>query len=1198
MQATSAPRLGDVVRTKFAFKGFIQLDQALRDKKYRDDCRQAFICTETENEVFRLVVKAARGHLDQGRRNLLLVSPYGTGKTLDLVMTHDIFSTPANRAAVRGFDPTVRTDLLALTSEKPYLVVPVVGKDSARPLSQAILEAFCDAVENHYFLSKARATGGRFLVPVEFEQAARRLDEIDGGSRSYLRDAFTTALGIHQTRETRHTLTSLRASLQQFDPGALDAWRWAVEQATGERPARFSATPKEVFDSALPILCQHGFAGIALLIDELSQYLLLFPEYQTEAVRTLDPIVHWIQSTETCFSVVATQLFPERLPDSAEDSYQAWGSLRGRFHPYYMARRRYDKLVAGALERVEPAPTNPDIHPQMSDLRELHVTCFGGLGEDRDAVQRSVAAYYPFSPTVISAIGPIADTLGQFARSIFQYLAQTVEGGFKDLIGSRLVYGGGAGQRLELVTLDDVFAFFARDWPKLEGANPRIAEAWRSGEAAVREHPLELRALNLLALLAFLEGRAVLPTPDVRGIGQMLNVPGDSALEAALKYLTDAEIVVYDERDGYRLGIGGGPRASDVQREMQRRITEDQASVTGSDARKYLTEYDMQVRGLAGRREVPVFPIKTSYERLHKQVKRKFTREFLSARDLVQRSDGLRQDDSLEGQLFVGVLTDADDPDGALHAKAARAASRLAQRGAIVALPTQATNAFAGPIRHLRAALATAEDAKFASPAAQEERDKARFELLSTFSNHFAASRLLWYLPSDASASVKLDDIEDAIKLTLGALAREFPDNIGAPDVVGRTKANDLIGLLLGGGSTVELAGKWGQVLTDALAPLGVVTITTATLHDPKRTVTVQDPGAAQSGAGLWAILSECLQAGEIVDSKKLTSALERLGRPPCWCPDDLIHYLLAAFLGKHKGQVRPLGNTSFRIPAVEDLRRLVAQPGQHVVRIPQRVILSDDQGLFVRALGEALAATLPQGALHFSTSAYDLVAPEAMLASLRTDLEEWYRRSGAYAFDLIRTHELNSGDSPLAFLNAIAQAFSGGSDQALEARFYTCTLPESLGVPIGQAPLTVEQMVASLTRLAKADVVVARAARLFGNDGQVEVAWTAFKAACLDPDLQAALSRAVEDCEARLRADASPRPGAPPNGPGAARTTREGDAGTNRTTVMTAADVRLFATFLAGVIDEIENGQRTVTSLGELVEAFYEAHLAESDLA
>jgi hypothetical protein len=162
----------EVVEAESEFTGFVELNRAL-DADYRRLCRKAFLPTETEQDVFRQIVRAAKGHLNQGRRNLLLASPFGTGKTLDLVMIYDIFSSKGNTAAVQGFESGLRNDLLGLTGAGSYLVVPVVGTESPQPLSQAILNSFQRAIKNNPILKNNANSSHPLLIPVAYQQAAQ-----------------------------------------------------------------------------------------------------------------------------------------------------------------------------------------------------------------------------------------------------------------------------------------------------------------------------------------------------------------------------------------------------------------------------------------------------------------------------------------------------------------------------------------------------------------------------------------------------------------------------------------------------------------------------------------------------------------------------------------------------------------------------------------------------------------------------------------------------------------------------------------------------------------------------------------------------------------------------------------------------------------------------------------------------------------
>lgn len=1191
---SSSYRLSEVVQTRYEFSGFVQLGKAF-DPEYRRTCRAAFLPTETENKVFRAIARAAHGNLDQGRRNLLLVSPFGTGKSLALMMVYDIFSSKGNTAAVQGFDDAVRSELLGLTGQGPYLVVPVVGTESSMPLSQAILGAFRRAVEAHPFLKNARQDGP-FLLQVEYEQAALWLRQVGGGELGHLRVPLEKFLRGHSAS---HTLSSLEKALTDNDPIALEVWRAAFQAVTGHPPSGFGvATPRDVFDRALPELQAQGIVGIALLIDELSQYLRLYPEYEAEAIRTLDPLIHWIQEHEPCFSLVATQAVPERLEGGATDAdYQAWASLRGRFHVLHMDRQRYDALVAKALERVPNPPTDPDKHPQMEELCQVHTTCFAGYGEDRATVQRTVASYYPFHPTVIAAIGAIADTLGQFERSIFQYLDRRTDDGFKDFIDRRPIYIGPGEERLELVTLDEIFRFFAKDWSKLEGVNPSLVEASRRAESAVQGNSLASRVLHLMALLGFIERRASLPTPNLQGIATMLNVPASEELACIVERFLEQGHFTYDETLGYRLVTAGGPRPIEISNAIQRAISQDVQPVTGSTVLGYLKDYGNLTAALK-KKTAPPFPIQSTYEVTVKNVRKSFSREFGTARQLVEWASTLRPGDTHAGRLLVGVITMADNVDGKQYQEAVKAAKKLAQAGAIVALTRQPVDAFTKPVKTYRAAKSVSEDPRLGtSDVARQALEDAQHQLLQSLAAQYEADKLDWYTPANSTMAVRFADASAAVKAAAEKLMESFPDGIALPDLVGGSSLEKVIRPLLDGGGPIELLGKPRDVFLSALQPLGVVSVGPKT-RDPKRTITLTEPDPNRSelaaSAKLWDVIAKALPVGEVVGGEALHDTLQVLERPPYWSPENLVVYLLAAYMGKYGALIKRPYEGSFHSPSVEDVKALARGRSDLEVTIPQRTALSPDQRLFVESLAQAVAATLPPGAAAYVARSLDPNVPETALAKVGEDLARWYRDYGAYAKDLFVRHKLGPKE-PEDFVKAVAEASAGGPDRLKAVRLYTHTLPDTLRVAGNQAPLVVEQTIQGLTELARVSSDIEDAARLRDSDSPVAAAWEKFAADCLNRELRQALLKAAKEALRDAREKAGPQPSGtsivvqptPRRRPTPTDDGRPGQSGEATAGPLTADELRSFAEFVLALARQVKSGQRVVASLDDLVEAY-----------
>lgn len=1222
MMDNNAPRLQDVVKTRYSFTGFVQLNRAL-EPDYRRACRKAFLPTETENQVFRQIVRAARGNLDQGRRNLMVVSPFGTGKTLLLVMAHDIFNSKGNKEAISGFDQAVQNDLAALTSQGPYLVVPVVGTESPMPLSQAILGAFRQAVQFHPFLKEAQAEG-TFLVEIEYEQAVSWLRKISDGQLGHLRSPLEKFLQDHPTL---YTLSSLERALEDCDPTALETWRESFQNITGQPASALGlATPRDVFDRALPLLQKQGIVGISLLIDEFSQYLRLYPQYEADAFRTLDPLIHWINDSDKCFSIVATQFIPEQ-PQQAD--YQTWASIRGRFHIYHMDRQRYDQLIAQALERAPNSPFDPDKHPQMDELCQSHIACFAARGDDRIAAQRAVARYYPFHPTVISAISTIADTLGQYERSIFQYLDRTTEEGFKDFIANHPAYFGQSNERLTLVTLDEIFRFFARDWSKLEGVNDSLAQAWRSAATAIGNDELSQRILNLLTLLAFIDGRAVLPTPDIQGIAQMLNLPVDQHLQDVLNNLTESEYFIYDGAQGYRLLTGSGPKRSEVNNAIQRKLASDVGAVSSTDVHGYLKKYQELSSSLSTNRTLaPRFPIELGYDTVVKKIKKPFTTEFVTWGELVRYGSG----DSLAGKLLVGVVTIADNAGQNPYSDAVKAAKRLAEAGAIVALPRHPIDAFTKPVKEYRAAKAVADDPRLgSSESAKLKLEEALFRLLTVVSNQYEISKLVWYTPNDPTTGVSFNDAPAAIDVSAQKLTEKFPSCIAKPDLIGGDSLSAVIEVLLGGGGLIELRGKPGLVYSDALEPLGIVAIGSRLRNNPQQEVKLAQPDPHKpeqaASAEIWGRIVKALPRGPVVTGEALHNALQELRRPPYWCPENLIVYLLAAYLGKFGGEVRDPRDASFHKPSVDDIKALGRGRSTLEVRIPLSHALNSDQTHFIESLAKAVRESLPAGAAAYAAGTLDSKAPESALAKVGEDLGRWYREYGAWADELISTYQLSVADADKsAFLREVATACQSGQNHLQIATLYANRLPGALQASPHQAPLAVEQAIEALTGLANLRAQIKLANQLRASDESLQAIWDKFINDCLNRGCQEELLRAITEAEAHrtstlpklhsesLSGQAEPtsvvthteteqetltslasegsitstNPGTPtsPAKPPLYPTSDFPTAGTLMRP-LSAEEIESFASFVFAIVSQVRSGEQSFKSLEEIVRAY-----------
>jgi hypothetical protein len=1105
--------LDKVVGTEAEFTGFVELNKAF-DIEYRRACRKAFLPTATEHDVFQQVVRAAKGHLNQGRRNLLLASPFGTGKTLDLVMIYDIFSSKGNHGAVQGFESWLKNDLLGLTSAGPYLVVPIVGTENPQPLSQAILNSFQRAIKHNSILTNNADPNHPFLVPVAYQQAAQWLRDVHRGPIGHLAAPLDAFL---QNHNSHHTRTSLEKALEDSDLDALEIWRAAYQTVVGTPPPDFgNATPKEVFDSALKVLKNRGFIGIVLLMDELSQYLRLNPQHEAEAIRTLDPLIHWIQGTGSCFSVIATQVVPEYPQGEHEADYQAWSSLLGRFDVYHMKRRQYERIIARVLKRQPNAPVNPDVHSQMQELYDSYHYCFSGSGEDRATIQRMVQSCYPLHPTVLAAISSIADTLGQYERSVFQYLDRKTHDGFNDFIHTHPVYLGENNERLELVTLDEIFRYFAKNnWSRLAALNDGLVRAFQNAEAIAQGDILAKRVLDLLSLLALLEKRASLPSPTVKGIAEMLNVPVDQHLEDILQRFYQEGHFVYDTVNGYRLELGGGPRPIEVENAIRWHMKQ-YGEIRGQDIVGYIKDYEELATG----KIASPFPIQASYEVQVKNVKRKFQSKFVTGQELIGKADKLVPNETLEGNIFVATITVADTFGNKLFREAIRAAEKLAGAGAIVALVRQPTSNLDKPIQYFRAAVTVADDSRLGtSETAKAKYEDARSQLLTALNKEYELDRLDWYTPLKPNSAVRLKDVIIGITDAAEKLSERFPGSIARPDIVGeRLKSPDdvLQVLLKGGGKLSDLRSKSIQVYNDVLVPLGVASISTRTQGELGQTLNLIVPDRTKpefaESLEIWDTLGKALPLGKEVTGATVYDALRSLLYPPYWCPENLVVFMLAAYMGRYKVQVREAHEERFRLPRPEEIKMLV-KPRAHLdVRIPQPIVLAPDQWKLLSSIASATTSILPAGATTYHSGLLDPNEPEKALIAVRDDLMLWYREFGAFVSEFTTKYGLTS-DQGQAFLTAIKEISEPKNQSSPD--FYICILPGALHETALRTPLLVESFIEQVSELKETSEEIKPAAHLKDRNETICKAWNEFARDFLNRDLLSNLLKTVRDFQA-----------------------------------------------------------------------------------
>ena len=182
MTVVTGQQVGELVEVRGEFLPFIDMRQ-VENASYRRTCRDSYVYTDEDFRFFQLLYRGIAGLLPQKKRNLILLGPFGVGKSLNLMVTYDLFTSKHNGEVLRNFsNPNLRAQLASLTEEAPFLVVVLMGTKVEGSLQDALVEAL--------FASDPPDVE----LPSDFNRAAQYLDWLSIPDQHDLKRRFEEAL--------------------------------------------------------------------------------------------------------------------------------------------------------------------------------------------------------------------------------------------------------------------------------------------------------------------------------------------------------------------------------------------------------------------------------------------------------------------------------------------------------------------------------------------------------------------------------------------------------------------------------------------------------------------------------------------------------------------------------------------------------------------------------------------------------------------------------------------------------------------------------------------------------------------------------------------------------------------------------------------------------------------------------------------
>ena len=1004
--------VGELVQVRGEFLPFIDLRQ-VGNASYRRNCRDSYVYTDEDFRFFEHLYRGIAGLLPQKKRNLILLGPFGVGKSLNLMVTYDLFTSRHNREVLKNFsDPNLKAQLASLTQEAPFLVVVLMGTKVQGSLQDALVQALLQAMPAGVELAS------------DFNGAAKYLDWLSSPEQHDLKDRFERELQLLNTVPDVVALRKGITSRRDF----LELFRGVYESAIGTPYARLGATnPSAIYAEAVKELVGKGkpYSGLLVLFDEFGQWVDILA--RGEDYPTLTEFAEWAHSCENAFMVVATQTIPQTF--NTEDDYARFHTFLGRCGTFELRREHYEDLIAGTLQERGRRKDTIKTHPSWARLAEIQRAYRPAYGADAQKAVKAVWDYYPFHPGVIAALRPLADTLGQYERTIFKFVDPTEERGLGAFLSEPTILEDGS---LNLLTLDRLFPYFRSEIER------EFADTYNRYEDAAHENrndSLSMRVLHLLVLLHVLGSRA--PCTSTAGnLADLLAESDSNDVAEALNRLED-QGHVFIENGAYRLTEAGAITRRQVEARLSQAVRHTK-SLSAQDLLTELRNYRAHAAQIGEPSRLPGLPISRHVEaqafRSKYSVRRQFTVEPISWRDVSSRANDLAKGSRAADptSVYVVIVTEEENKQGTALHEARRAASSMASAGMCVGVPmTPFQNG--GLVRAVQAVRILEGERPYSGTRALDNEAKRRLQdLLIALDGFASVTNLEWYSPlgTPTAPPSSIQDLIDRLALHYG---QKFPPGIESADAVGMTTINrDVIQKLsrpVSFGIGVKRK-KAEQIVVQALVPLGLVEIGIQKPTDVEVLAKIArpEPSDMSESAEIYGVLEQAFHPGRH-GSERIGRTVQQLLQPPYWLPRDLFAYYLATFLTNSEANLKE--HDSPQPQTQEVLKRLIDRKGRgFVVLVPKLRTLNDPERIYLHSVADCIAGGIKArkygGSLRMERR--DGVLHGREWEQIKADLRSWWHETGAGA--RARCEERPAVLDPFArqLLNVIDQGHKAGA--------------------------------------------------------------------------------------------------------------------------------------------------------------------------
>lgn len=962
MMDISQGKFSDVVRVK-QFAPVIELAW-VEDPELSEQLTTDYIVNEELAELFADVLgsqfpgyEAVLSSIYK-RRSHLITAQYGSGKTYFLLMLAGMLRAVDSEerfaqvlSKFSGFTDVLR--VLNQLKGRKHLVVHFSAKGQGHfPFKELLIKRLLEA---------AQEVREDIVLESEYTRAAEHLAEIVEKPAGKL---FAAELDKQQEM----TLAQLQEGLLDLRPNSLQAYRNVYEAVVGAEPSRVGLDMKRSLVSVLQELQELDYTHIAVVIDELTQYLLSSIQYRplADTLGELENFAEFCNDERNRYLFVAAmhrsldRIMREHGMDPEEQEDHR--KMRERFDDHDLIFRNYDELLGRIFEiKEERFAELRAIPPIRKQLADWHQRVMERLGDE--SVEPLVSFYFPLHPATLHYLRGVTTRLGRETRTAFQFIADEV----KPQLDKRPLLVNG---RLNVFTPDELFDYFLLDMDKADEIG--LVVAYNTTQAKVGDDPLAMTVFKCLAVQYVNSTVIDLRAGAVTGmtteqVADILNVSELKQLDSTLEKLRAIrpQSIHYDSEERlYWFGLGGEGWDIDAAIANYMDTVKPNPNAVLRDILR-----NESLRRISGK------VVMNAPSSVTVVVKRTLEHEWGNTKGLQMAAE-ISCSKRAEAKL-VFVIPDFAEGYAALPAELGEQAEKLSRKGICIVLPRSTMMLSASDFRKLAA---LRHIAKTEEVVAHEQRLRIVNTRLQSVEEVVEDALVEFLEPSNHACYVgrrqtSVQNFGEAMVRLFDDLYPRFP-RIRMESVSGRGVTNAAInGFIADTTRTLpdsDLSVD-ARFIRDGMSAMGLVNMKP---YAGGQIVSLTIPDAAHSAYDIWREVLDSLGK----EKQPIKSLYDALMGPPYGLPDFLVEVYVSTYLALRKGAVidlvtkrvetSPSAELARIITKEKDVRFRVIPPGESVEALRNFIISvweTAEKAIGLRSHKDIDAKALDDQALWFN---------------------------------------------------------------------------------------------------------------------------------------------------------------------------------------------------------------------------------------